>query len=316
MLLMKNVNEMVVMIQNYSHKINLNCIAAVQSMLRATRVVHFDVNDRRAVVGLTSVDDRLLFVLRSPNNRQIEVYDMTAFKIQHTLKIPRLSDSRSNGLTSCEDNNFIYVNDCDRRTVYKLELANDNKLSHWRVGRRPTGLSLNAARNLLVTCHVAKQLQEYTPSGSLVRKMNLELRPFHAIQLSDDRFVVCYSVSVYLDDVSEMDSQGRVAVSYTNLLQSTCSSYSNQLSLTAEHQFYVPRHLAAHGNNVFIADRENNRIVMVNHSLKCINELYASVDGNRLNEPHCLYLDKSNFRLYVGEGVASGRLFLFDIPRE
>jgi hypothetical protein len=287
-------------------------------MLRATRVVHFDVSDRRAVVGLTSVDDRLLFVLRSPNNRQIEVYDTTTFQLQHMLKIPGLSDGRSNGLTSCAVSNFLYVSDCDRRTVYKLELSDENKLSHWRVGRKPTGVSLNAARNLLVTCHIAKQLQEYTPSGSLVRKVSLKLSPFHAVQLNDDRFVVCYSVSMWLDDVSEMDSQGRVIISYTSLLQSGYSCYSNQLRPTAEHQFYVPRHLAAYGNNgcVFIADCDNNRIVMMNHSLQCINELYASIDGNRLNEPCCLHLRESSGRLYVGEGVSRGRLFLFDIPRQ
>jgi hypothetical protein len=53
---------------------------------------------------------------------------------------------------------------------------------------------------------------------------------------------------------------------------------------------------------------------MLSRSLKCAREFNASLDGSRLQRPHCLYLNQSNSRLYVGERF-SGRIFVFDIHR-
>jgi hypothetical protein len=285
----------------------------------ANRVVHLDVSDRRAIVGLTSFDNRRLFVLRSPSKRQIEVYDTTAFVLQQTLKVAGLSDGEMNGvnaLTSCVTNNCLYVSDFERRTVYKLELAGDSQILNWRVGRGPTGLSINTVRNLLVTCHLAKQIQEYAPNGSLVRAISLRKSPWHTIQLAENQFVVGLTVAAWLYDVCEIDAEGHVVISYTSLLQST-SSYANLTQSTAENKFHMPRHLAAYRNEcTFIADCDNNRIVMFDYSLQRITMLNQSVDGSNLNKPHCLCVDESANLLYVGEGVESGRIFLYDISRQ
>ena len=135
-------------------------------MTQSTHVVQVD-DRRRDVDGLTSVDSRRLFVLRSPSEQQIEVYDMTTFKLQQTLNVVGLSDHMFNGLTSCVINNCLYVNGYVNATVYKIELTGHNEVSKWRVdGSLLTGLSINAACNLLVTCDSDSKLLEYTPSGS------------------------------------------------------------------------------------------------------------------------------------------------------
>ena len=266
-------------------------------MPQLTHVVQFD--GRRRVDGLTSVDSRRLFVLRSSSEQQIEVYDTTTFKLQQTLNVVGLSNHPYNGLTSCVINNCLYVSDSLNATVYKIELTGHNEVSKWRVDGMPTGLSINAACNLLVTCFGDKKLLEYTPSGSLVREIRLQLTSdsWHAIQLTSDQFVVCTWDD---DDVVDANSQGRVVVSYTNQLQST-----------TRHQFSQPRHLAVDKNNecIFVADY---RIVMLSRSLKCAREFNASVDGRRL-PPQCLYLNQSNSRLYVGS--YEGLIFVFDIRR-
>jgi DNA-binding beta-propeller fold protein YncE len=135
--------------------------------------------------------------------------------------------------------------------------------------QQANGLSINTACNLLVSCFNDKKLLEYTSSGSLVREIRLEsMKPYHAIQLTSDQFVVCT-----YDDVVEVNSRGQVVVSYKNQLQST-----------TRHQFNYPRHLAVDKNNecIFVADMNNNRIVMLSRSLKCAREFKASVDGRRL----------------------------------
>jgi DNA-binding beta-propeller fold protein YncE len=273
-------------------------------MPQLTHVVQLD---DRPVVGLTSVDSRRLFVLRESSEQQIEVYETTTFKLQQTLNVVGLNNSSgNNGLTSCFINNCLYVSDFVIATVYKIELTGHNEISKWRVdGKWPTGLSINAACNLLVTCTGDRKLLEYTPSGSLVREIRLQSTssPLHAIQLTSDQFVVCTSNLGRDSDVVEVNLQGRVVTSYKNQLQST-----------TRHQFNYPRHLAVDKNNecIFVADWDNARIVMLSRSLKCAREFNASVDGSRY-KPWCLYLNQSNSRLYVDS--YEGLIFVFDIRR-
>jgi predicted RNA-binding protein with PIN domain len=69
-------------------------------------------------------------------------------------------------------------------------------------------------------------------------------------------------------------------------------------------------------NNEFIlvADTDNDRIVILNRSLKCdARELNVmmSVDGG-LQQPQCLYFNSSQNRLFVGESGGRCRVLVFD----
>jgi hypothetical protein len=152
-------------------------------------------DDGRSVVDVTSIDSRL-FVLHSPSQQQIQVYDTKTFKQQPALQVKHLSDDTSwCGLTSCGTNNCVYVSDTGKNTVYKVELSGNNQVFSWRVDGEPYGLSINTACNLLVACCLAYKIVEYTTSGSLVREIclksnDVQLWPLHAIQLTSDLFVV------------------------------------------------------------------------------------------------------------------------------
>jgi hypothetical protein len=276
-------------------------------------VVRVNGGNRRSVAGLTSIDGRRIFVLRWPCEQQIEVYDATVSELQQTLHVAGLCDHHElyNGLTSCTTNKCLYVGDFGRSTVYKIALQTGDddvstwhyEVSTWQVDNGPRGFSVNTACNLLVTCRTAGKLQEYTSSGSLVREINLQLDempmcPWHAIQLSSDVFIVCLAAfgrSSLRADVAEVNSQGRVVISYKNLVQST-----------TKQQFNAPRHLAVdrNGEFIYLADRGHNRIVVLNRLLNCVRELKTSVEGSGLQGPQCLYLDESSNRLYVGEDIS------------
>jgi hypothetical protein len=249
---------------------------------------------------MTSIDSRL-FVLRGrPSRQQIQVYDTKSFKQQQIIQVDGLSDDILNsGMTSCVTNNCLYVSDWCQHTVYKVELSANNKVSKWSVGRYPRGLAINTARNLIVASFWTRKIQEYnTAIGSLVREISLksidaELLPFHAIQLTSDQFVVsCVNLTNSAHDVVEIDTKGRVVV-----------SYRNQLKPTTQHEFNWPRHLSVDENNefIFVADIVNDRIVILDRSLKsCARELNMnSVDGG-LEKPSCLYFNSSQNRLFVG----------------
>lgn len=282
-------------------------------------VKRLGVDASREVVGMTSLGDDRLFVLFSPNRKQIEIYDATAFKLQQTLRVKALGDRNDtsiyNGLTACVDNNCLYISDYNRSLVHKVQLSSDNSIFLFQVSGYPTGgLSVNAMHNILVTSWTVSSgnnLYEYTPVGTLIREIKLEfdftLRLWHAIELTTDQFVACvgHNRGSLPDYVVELDGRGQVGV-----------NYEGQLRTTRKQQFWWPCHLAVDGNKerIFVADRENNRIVMLNRSAKCAHELTASPDGDQMMaKPQCVYLDESLSRLLVG--VEDGRVFVFNARR-
>jgi DNA-binding beta-propeller fold protein YncE len=260
---------------------------------------------------VTSVGSRL-FVLRSPSQQQIQVYDTKKFKLQRALQVKHLSDDTSDcGLTSCVASNCVYVSDYWKNAIYKVDLYNNIQVFSWHVDGGPHGLSVNTECNLLVACRDAKKILEYTTNGSLVREIFLKshgvrLCPMHAIQLTSNQFVVsCRNEINKVYDVVEVDTEGRVVVSYTNQVQST-----------TQKEFDFPRRLSVDKNNqcILVADRRNNRIVILNRSLNgCARELNVmSVDGG-LQRPSCLYFDTSRNRLFVGEcECGQRRILIFD----
>jgi NHL repeat len=291
----------------YEHRITVIKSNIPSSTPAFTQVIS---DDRSTVVAVTSIDSRL-FVLRKPSQQQIQVYDTKTFKQQRALQVKDLSDDTlHSGLTSCVTNDCVYVSDPDTNTVYKVELSGNNQVFSWRVDGRPCGLSMNSACDLLVAFHLANKIVEYTTSGSLVRDIclksnDVELRPIHAIQLTSDQFVVSYwNETNKMHDVVEVDTKGRVVVSYTNQLQSTI-----------QQKFCLPRCLSVDKNNEFIlvADCLNHRIVIASSSLNCCaRELNVkSVDGG-VQYPSCLYFDTSLNRLFVGEGGGQCRVLMLD----
>jgi sugar lactone lactonase YvrE len=260
---------------------------------------------------VTSVDNHL-FVLRSPSQQRIEMYDLETFTLQRTLKVTDLCDSYGyNGLTACVISKSLYVSDYYKAAVHKVQLPVESKTSKWSVGVGPRGLSINTACNLLVACFDDKRIQEYnTNSGLMVREICLVsidgelLRPFHMIQLKDGHFVVsCRHSSSSMDDVVEVDVDGKVVVSYTSRLQST-----------KKQNLLWPRRLAVAKNDdcILVVDLNNNRIVIWCRSLNCASEFSVMSTDGGLQQPSCLHFIESHGRLFVGELSGQRRVLVFD----
>jgi hypothetical protein len=270
-------------------------------------VKHIIRDDRRQIVDMTSIDNRL-FMVRSPSRKQIQVFDTNEFKLQQALEVKDLSNDLwdYSGLTSCVTNNCLYVSDTFKKTVYKVELSGNNQVFGWQVDGWPCGLSINTACNLLTVCCCTNKILEYTTTGSLVRKIRLKpndviLFPHHAMQLNDDHFVVCC-----WHDILEIDRGGRVVVSYKNQLHSSSQrKFSFQYNLD----------LAVDENNefIFVADTSNNRIMIVNRSVNCCAHKFNVMSvGDKLKLPSCLHFDTSQNRLFVGQWHGQCLVLMFD----
>jgi hypothetical protein len=287
-----------------------NRIAVVQFASTWSRPTfkHIISDDRRRIFGMTSIDNRL-FLVRSPSRKQIQVFDTHEFKLQQVLEVEDLNDDLwdYSGLTSCVTNNCLYVSDTVEKTVYKVELSGNNQVFGWQVDGWPRGLSTNTSHNLLTVCCWTNKILEYTTTGSLIRKIRLKANdvisfPHHAIQLTSDQFAVCCS-----NDVVEVDTEGRVVVSYKNQLQSSTQRKFN---------FLHRLDLAVDENNdfVFVADTYNNRNMIVNRSLDCCGAHKFSIMsvGGKLKLPSCLHFDTSQNRLFFGQWHGQCLVLMFN----
>jgi sugar lactone lactonase YvrE len=224
------------------------------------------------------------------------------------LQLRQLGDCDSNGLTSCAADNCLYVSDSLKNRVFKVELQDDNVVFNWAVGLGPEGLSVNSVRNLLVACHKANAIEEYTANGELFRRIALEVDdikmfPYHAVQLTNGQYVVCYSDGNLMRPaygVSEVDEQGRIVFCYTEELGECKFSWPNRLTVDESN------------THLLVADTNNHRILVIDRRLHRVRELIVSHDSE-LCQPSCLFFDESLDRLYISEfDDITRRIFVFD----
>ena len=260
--------------------------------------------DRGEVTAVTSLDDDV-FVVRRNKSQQVEVYDAVIpvnFTLQRHITVPGLGlGLYTPGMIACVRNKCLYLSGWHNSSVHRVELSDSNAVKKWSVASGPRGLSVNIAHNLVVTCHEANKLQEYTTHGQIVREICLQTgvwSPWHAIQLSTGDYVVSQYTSPGVVSVVGVD--GQVVHSYG---QSQTSDVG---------QMKYPSSLAVTKNDdILVADDCNNRILSINRSTGCVQELALSVDGG-IQAPSGLCLDESRGRLYVGEWDGQHRVLVFD----
>jgi len=249
------------------------------------------------VYAVTSLDDDV-FVAPNNNSQQVEVYDAGTFTLQRHITVQGMSHCTA--MTACARNRCLYLSDNGNSSVHRVELSGGNAVKTWSVASWPRGLSVNIAHNLVVACLGANKLQEYTTHGSLVREICQAgvTSPWHAIQLSTGDYVVSQFTSPGVVSVVGVD--GQVVHSYGQSQTSDVGQMKNPTSLAV-----------TKNDNILVADNGNNRIVSINRSTGCVQELALSVHGG-IQHPIGLCLDESRGRLYVGEGGGQHRVLVVD----
>ena len=244
---------------------------------------------------MTSLGDEV-FVVRW-SSQQVEVYDVITLKQKKTLSVPGLGSQVYCGLAACDVNKCLYISDCDNNVVHRVELARNNIVTKWSVSKGPEGLSVNSSHNVLVAGNGTHKIEEYTTHGTLVRQISLQSEiqyPKHVVQLSSDQFGVTHQGPNH--GYSVVDVNGQVIKTYGH-------SYGS-----GPRQMNQPYGIAINSRDFgFIADTNNNRIIVINPRTFNSRQLSVSVDGG-LQSPMCLLLDESRDRLYIGEW--SGRRVL------
>jgi len=260
------------------------CVDSNSSSPTVTRVIP----EGNPVGGVTSLGDDV-FVVRFNSQQKIEVYDAKTFTLQRHIRVPGLG-YYSFDLASCPHNNCLYASDHNNNSVHRVDLSGRNAVTKWSAARSPTGLSVNSEHNLLVVCLGERKLQMFTTHG--IRLLDIQLQadiedPFRAVQMYSGQFLVSHYGSLHRVCLVRVD--GAVVRSYGGQKGSRLT------------QVNEPRGLAVdRAGRVLVADRDNNRLLVIDQSLSSAHEMAVCVDGG-LKGPRSLWYDQSRRRLYIGE---------------
>ena len=238
------------------------------------------------VCGVTLLAGEI-YLLRHKDRDPVEVYDVTTYRLQRCLTVPnarRLTD-----ITSCKHNRCVYIGHIDDDCVHRLDVQ--GAVTRCAVNDSPEGLSVNAARNLLVTSPCAGKIKEFSSHGDLLRELTLPddvINPQHAIQTRSGQFIVCHGRHDNpVHRVCMISADGR------HIIHSHGGHWGSHTD-----QCNGPARLAFDDNeSVFVADHFNRRVTLLSPTLEYVREV---VSGDQLKgRPEYLYLDTQQRLLYV-----------------
>jgi len=140
------------------------------------------------------------------------VYDVTNYRLQRCLTV--LNARWLTDMTSCEHNRCVYIGDNIVKCVHRLDVQ--GAVTQWDVNDSPSGLSANAAHNVLVTCFVVRKIKEFSSHGDLLRELTPRdvIVTWHAIQTRSGQFIVSHgSYGDPVHRVCMISAEGRHIVS-------------------------------------------------------------------------------------------------------
>jgi len=238
---------------------------------------------------VTSLDDEI-FVLRWKERDQLKVYDVISYRLQRRLTVPDAQGFTD--LTSCDHYRCLYIGDHCAECVHRLD-AEGSSATRCPVNDEPAGLSVNASRNVIVTCRVVRKIKEFSSHGDPLRELALPddvISPWHAVQSSCGQLVVCEGdLGDPVHRVLMLSVDGRRIV----------HSHGGQPGSSAG-QYDGPFHLAADNNGfLLVANVGNRRVTMLSPTLEYVRPV-VSWDVLKW-DPERLYLDVERRRLYVAD---------------
>jgi len=237
------------------------------------------------VLGVTQLHDVVFAVC----NRSSTCFRFNATTHQRLtdVDIQDLEDPRD--IAACEQTSGVYL--ADSECIWRVS-ADGADMKHWLPKSpddtfKPWRLSVTSTR-LLVTSLGAKQLMQFDANGNELRRVHLPdyMDPSHAVETPTGTIIVSYrNTQLKQGQVSEVNTGGEVLRQFTG---------SRLPSLGR------PEHVAvdSHGN-VFVADCDNRRILLLDAHLKLRRVI---IDEHQLNyqRPWCLCYREQSGQLLVG----------------
>jgi len=258
------------------------------------------------VGGVTTLAGEV-YVLRGKARDQVEVFDVITYRLLRLITVPNLRGQTD--ITSCEHYRCVYISDDIVKYIHRLDVQ--GAATRWAVNDEPWGISVNAARNVLVACDEVCKIKEYSSHGDLLRELTLPgdvTTPWHAIQTRNGEFIVCHG-----DRDDAVNRVCKISVDGRDIVQSHGGQPGSDTG-----QYDVPVYSAIDDNEfVFVVDINNRRVTLLSPTLDYTRQV-VSRDKLKCN-PLRLYLDTQRRRLYVADNefknskFTAGRVVVFSI---
>jgi len=251
-------------------------------------------------VYATALLNDQLFVTHN-GGAAVSVYDTSLGSLQLTRTITFYGLGETvRGLATSAIYNYLYVGDYTNQLVHRVDLSVTSEVSvvTWGLfSRWPFALSMTSENNVLVTIF-PDTIEEYTPSGSLVRSIITTSTPYQAVQVNN-------SVWAFTD----YDANQICTVLTTGTVIKCFGSTAGPglaLAMNQPHGMVIDIR-----GYMLVADRYNDIILLINPTLTSARQLQLPVIP-AMTSPCPISYDQSMGRLYVGETDGQYRVLVFD----
>lgn len=273
--------------------------------------------DGRAVSGVARLRRRFYAVTRGSN--VILVYSASVDKKYRRLPDITHPDIDDPGDIVADARNVcLYVADCKRDCIWRADVDGDDSddvgvesqitVTRWLSDvKEPRSLSMTGDGNLLVMT-MTDGVRVFAPTtGDLVAEVRQPAgvdRPLglHAVATGDGTFVVSQGeMDDRLQRVVEIDGEGRVLRSYGDERGTGAGQLDRPVHVQMD---------AGVGGRVFVADRHNRRVLVLDRRLK-LERVLLTKDQDDIDRPYCLCLHRDTGQLMVG--MWSGNIDVYQV---
>ena len=252
------------------------------------------------VHGITCLRDEL-FVVR---NRRAEVevykYNVDSIILKSRLPVTGLMDPWD--LASCPRSYYLYICDSSDCFIYTLQLKG-NVVRNWILNSNPQSLSVTAQSNVIVSFCSLPILKEFTKDGQTVRDIQLNQNvqsPLHTVLLKSGQLLLSHIGSQHR--ICSVGDDGQVTQFYGGRPGSAAGQIQYPNHLVVDTQGYI-----------LVADRDNNRVVLLSPSLMYIKELIPP--GYGVKGPSKLCFDQQLGLLFIVEENSRSRVSVYTVTK-
>jgi len=281
----------------------------------------FSGNDVRGVTKLQNEIYVLFLSYPTSNPNVIFVFeDRNPFRLQKKIKITEIKYLWD--MVSSEKENCLYVTDYDKKCIWKItrETDDQHKISKWlTTDYDPWTLSVFSDDQLLVVDALSSILMIYGSDAELIRSIQLPgyiIDPCHAVETSNGNLFILHT-SLCMDEVIDMGN----FISGVEQKHRQWKARFDVSELTRDGQLVIRRFIPSNeiqqlkhpcyllidsDDRVFVADRYNDRVIILDSDLKWNRILCPTKEKaeTRILSPWRLcYDEKKKQSIVVGNGV-------------
>ena len=241
--------------------------------LTATLVQRSAEHNSTAIRGVASIGE-CLYVLQMRPDDQLDELNTHDMRLRRKLSVPEewrdewrhLSD-----MASCQHRRRLYVSHNVINCVHVRELTGSEAWSAWETDGSPWGLSVTPGTgNLLVTLRYAGCIDEYSPDGRRLRRVDLSrsgaFSPWHAIMLNSLPSARDLLVIGHGDKADDLARVGLMSVLAGG--DGVAQRWYGQCPGIGAHLLSRPQHLAiGRRGTLAVVDVFNDRVVLLDDQL-------------------------------------------------